>query len=216
MIPLKTKLMLGMGAVIIALGTLLFLSEQRSQTRKIAWDQAVDFNLAATDSIRTYKTDKGKLVAVVETQELTIKNLQKLQDDPRLSWIKEIEAVNKRLNNVEQVSQFTAKVVANFKIPLRDTTIFVNDSTFKVRTFDNHNEWLRVSGVVTQDTIEVVPFVNVNIKSVLLWERGRWPSEKFGLKIGRKRYESHGLTDNPYATITGMQITDIVKKGRSR
>jgi hypothetical protein len=206
---LKTKLMIGMGAVIVALGTLLFLSEQRSQTRKVSWDQAVNFNLAATDSLKTYKTDKGKLVAVVETQELTIRNLQKMQDDPRVSWIKEIEAVNKRLNNVEQVSQFTAKVVANFKIPLRDTTILVNDSTFKVRTFDNHDEWLRVSGVVTPDTIEVIPFVKVNIKSVLLWERERWPGKKFGLKIGKKNYTAHGTTDNPYATITAIEVTKI-------
>jgi hypothetical protein len=171
---------------------------------------------AVDDSLQTYKTERGQLVATVEVQDLTIKNLQKLQDDPRLSWIKEIDAVNKRLNNVEQISQYTAKVVGNFKIPLRDTTIFVNDSSFKVRTFDNHDQWLRVSGVVTPDTVEVIPFVKVNIKSVLIWERERWPGKKFGLRVGRKQYSSHGMTDNPYATITRMEVTDIVKKGRSR
>ena len=117
---------------------------------------------------------------------------------------------------MEQISQYTAKVVGNFKIPLRDTTIVVNDSSYKVRTFDNHDQWLRVSGVVTPDTVEVIPFVKVNIKSVLIWERERWPGNKFGLRIGRKQYSSHGMTDNPYATITGMEVTDIVKKGRSR
>jgi hypothetical protein len=33
MIPLKTKIMFGMGALIVALGALLFFSEKRSQAR---------------------------------------------------------------------------------------------------------------------------------------------------------------------------------------
>lgn len=205
-----------MGALIIILCTVVTFAIKRSILNAKERDQAIAFNLATQDSLKTYKTERGQLVAAIEVQELTIRNLQRLEDDPRVSWIKEIEAVNKRLNNVEQVSQYTAKVVSNFKIPLRDTTIFINDSTFKVRTFDNHDQWLRVSGVVTPDTVEVIPFVKVNIKSVLIWERERWPGKKFGLRIGQKTYSTHAMTDNPYATITGMEITEIVRKDRSR
>lgn len=214
MLP-KTYLTIGMGAVIIVIGTLLFLSEKRSATRKIERDQAVSFALAATDSLKSYRNRNGQLVAKVEVQELTINNLQRLQSDPRLDWIKQIEAVNKRLNNVEQISQITAKVVGDFKIPIRDTIIVTPDSSITIRTFDNQDQWFRLSGVVLPDTIEAIPFVKVNIKTVMLWERERWPSKKFGLKIGRKEYSVHGMTDNPYATITGMEITEIVKK-RSR
>lgn len=214
MIGIKTKLMAAMGVVIITLAVLLYLSERRSQTRKTERDQAINFSLAAKDSLRSYVNKYGKVVAKVEVLELTVKNLQRLQDHPSLEWIKEIEAVNKRLNNVEQISTYTATVVGDFKIPIKEDSLPDpdGDGFLQVRTFDNQDKWLRVSGVVLPDTIEVIPFVKVNIKSVLLWERDRWPLKKFGLKIGRKQYSLHGLTDNPYATIIGMEVTEVVKK----
>lgn len=213
---LRTKIYIGVGILVTAMGAAIFLLTKQNQRLRLEKNQAISFNLAQFQKIQQYKTDSGKLVSRIQNQELTINNLRNLIDDPRLSWIKELESVNKRLNNVEQVSQYTAEVVGNFKIPIRDTTIYVNDSTFKIRTFDNHNKWLRVSGVIMPDTIEVIPYVKVNVKSVLLWERSKWPSQKFGVRIGKKTYYSEAMTDNPYATITGMEITDIIKKGRSR
>src|SRR5687768_16421575 len=146
---LKTKLMIGMGALILIMATLLAFGYKRMVVLKTERNQAIKFDLARQDTIETYKNKLGITIARAEIQDLTVRNLRKLQDDECLFWIKQFETVNYRLNNVEQASRFTASTVGNFKIPLRDTTIIVNDSTFKVRTFDNHDQWLRVSGVVT-------------------------------------------------------------------
>lgn len=205
---LKTKLMIGMGALILIMGTLLAFGYKKMAVLKTERNQAIKFDLARQDTLETYKNKLGITIARAEIQDLTNRNLRKLQEDERLFWIKQFETVNNRLNNVEQASRFTATIVGNFKIPLRDTTIVVNDSTFTVRTFDNHDQWLRVSGVVTPDTIEVIPNVKIDIQSVLVWQRRKF----LGLRIGKKEYFAEAKTDNPYATITGMEITKIGRK----
>jgi hypothetical protein len=207
---LKTKLLIGTSALILIMGAIIFFGYRQNHRLRLERDQAISFDLARQDTVKQIRQENGKLVSQVEVQDLTIRNTRQLQSDERLTWITQFESVNKRLNNVEQASRFTAKVVANFKIPLRDTTIVMADSTVQhIRTFDNHDEWVRVSGVIMPDTIEVIPYVKIQIKAVLLWER----KHKFlGIRFGKKEYFAEGMTDNPYATITGMEVTKIGKK----
>lgn len=207
---LKTKIYIGVGILVMAMGAAIFLLTKQNKRLRLEKNQAISFDLARQDTIKIIRNENGKLSARIEVEDLTNRNLRALREDDRLFWITQLDIVNKRMNNVEQVSRTTARVVGNFKIPLRDTTIFVNDSLpQRVRTFDNHDKWLRVSGIITPDTIEVVPFVNIEIKTVIVWQRKH---KLLGIRFGKKQYFGESVTENPYATITNMEITRIGRK----
>lgn len=208
MLPSKNKLILIMGGTIIALIASLTFAQKRIQTLKIDRDQAIAFNNARADSLERYKNKYGIVVSRAEVLDLSLRNMQKMREDERLFWLREFESLNKRLNNVEQASRVTAEIVGNFKIPIQEVPIYRGDSLFQVRTFDNEDPWLRVSGVILKDSIEVIPNVKLDIKTVFLWERKKF----LGLKIGRKEFYAEVLTDNPYATIRSVEVTRVSRR----
>jgi hypothetical protein len=188
-------------------GLIAFLNDQLKRV-KTERNQAISFNIARQDSVKIIKQENGMLVGRIRVQDLTLRNAEQLMQDERLSWIRQFESVNHRLNNIEQASRTTVKIVGNFKIPLRDTVVHRGDSVFQVRTFDNHDKWFRVSGIIMPDTVEVIPHLDLQIRSVIVWERRKF----LGLRIGKKDYHGESSTDNPYATISGMEITRIGKR----
>src|SRR5690606_2869448 len=182
---------------------------------KTELDQAIQYNLAKDDTLEYMTTKLGQVTSRSRVQELTIRNLERLQADKELKWLKYIEGINKRMNNVEQIMTTTARVVGNFSIPLRDTIIFLQDGTEPTsgRIFDNKYEWFHLKGIILEDSLLVTPDVPVPLQSVLYWQRELWPKirikkgaegekDKFiGLRIGKKEWFKQTTSVNPYVRI---------------
>lgn len=199
--------------LVLVLGSLLALQTHRLKTVKAERDQVIDYHNSKDVLVQQLTTKLGQASVRSEVLDLTVRNLQKLQSDKDLQWLKQIEGINKRMNNVEQVVSTTAQVVGNFKIGLRDTTIFQQDTSkilnsFHALAFDNHNQWISLRGYIMPDTLLVTPRVTVPLQSVVYWER----EKILGLKIGSKSWFKQTTSPNPYVTITEDKLIQVSKK----
>lgn len=174
-------------------------------------DQAVSFTLAKDDTIQYLTTKNGQISAQTHVQELTIRNMRRLQSDERLSWIRNFEGINKRMSNLESATRTTAVAVANFKIPLGDTTIIMPDSTkVHARTFDNHNEWYRIKGFVAGDTLVTTPEVTVPLESVIYL--GKRTKKILFFRVGPREVLSETTSPNPFVKITKSEVIRVTKR----
>lgn len=192
-----------MGGIIMGLGVAL----DNATTDR---DQAIDLVKHKDDTVSYYQNKLDRETARSSVIELSARNASRLRDTRELEWLRQFEGVNKRLNNVEQASKVTARVVGNFKIPLGDTTIFNFDNTMvKARKFDNKDKWLRNWGIVLPDTVVSHVTMDVPIESAIFWQR----KHKFlGMRFGKKLWTSEAASPNPYAHITENKIIRIGKK----
>lgn len=189
-------------------------------------DQAIQYSLSKDDTLEYLTTKLGQVTSRSRVQDLTIRNLERLQADKELRWLKHIEGINKRMNNVEQIMTTTARVVGSFNIPLRDTSISLQDGTGLTsgRIFDNKYEWFHLKGIILEDSLLVTPDVPVPLQSVLYWQRELWPKirtkkgtegekDKFiGLRIGKKEWFKQTTSINPYVRITEDKLIRVSKR----
>lgn len=204
-----------LGGTIVLLGLTLGFMWDKLQQVKTERNQAIEFSNARADSIDHFKNLWGRETARVSVLDLTVRNMRRLQSDERLAWVRQFESVNKRMNNLESATRTVAKAVGEFKIPI-DTTArkdwtWLDDSTWlqpNVRTFDNHNEWIRIRGTITADTVVVLADANVPIESVVLFER----KKVLGMRIGRKQWFTETASPNPYVKITESTVIRVGKR----
>ena len=222
MINLKMYAILG--GTIVLLGLALGFMWDTLQRVKTERDQAVEFNNATQDSLRYFKNGWGRETARSAVLDLTLRNAQRLQSDERLAWVRQFESVNKRMNNLESATRTVAQAVGSFTMPLKDTSLilsgWLNDSTWlalgdtadraptPARVFDNTNEWIRVRGIITDDTVTVRVNTKVPIESVVVFER----KKVLGLKIGRKQWFQETASPNPYVRITESTVIRVSKR----
>lgn len=206
--------------LIIVLSIISLSVWNKYQTAVQERDQVIQFSLAQGDSIHQMSTKLGQASARSRLQDLTVSNLRRLQHQKDLAWLKQIEGINKRMNNVEQISTTTARLMTTFSTGLRDTTVSVPlDSggvvrTIPARAFDNKNKWISLKGLVMPDTLIVTPIVNVPLQSVVYWQRKR--SRLLWFRIGRKEWFKQTTSENPYVTITEDKLIQVSKKPKNR
>lgn len=194
--------------IILSLAGGLFVTLRHMEKVKTERDQAIDFN-NIRDSVMYYRNKVGQEVARARVSELSASNALAMLDDERLVWIKNFESINKRMNNLEQASRTIAVAMGKFRIPLRDTTIVTVDGSVKAKTFDNHNEWFRIKGMVLEDTVVTTPIIPVPLQSVITWKR----KHKFlGIRFGRRQWFTETSSDNPYVKITLHEVIRVGKK----
>lgn len=205
-------MILVLSLLLLVAGTTIFFLTEKLDTALGERDQAISFNNSKDDSLTHYISKYGQEVAKNHIQDLTVRNLRKMQHDERLSWISKFDGVNKRLNNVEQATRTTAHIVGSFHIPLADTVYKHVDGTLvKAKTFNNKDPWLNLSGVITGDSVLTKADVPVPLESIILWER----KGKFLPKVfGRKEYSTQTTSANPYVKITKHELTRFAKKPR--
>lgn len=215
-----TKLTLFLAVIVMILGTSLSFMVKRISTLKEERDQSLDYIKSKDDSITYYVNAYGRQTARLKTSELTNRNMKELMETRELEWVKQFKSVKKNANNLESASQVSAVATGEFLIPLNNIswTIDASDSNIVMRDtvhfcpprhFDNHNEWFRIQGKVTTDSIVVTPMVPIKLESVVTWERKR----KFlGIRFGKKEYYSEISSPNPYVEITEVKVIRVGRK----
>lgn len=209
-----------LGGTIVLLGLALGFMWDKLQQVKTERNQAIEFNNAREDSLVYYRNGMGQEIARNAVLDLTLRNIQRLRSDERVSWISKFDGVNKRLNNLESATRTVAQAIGIFTIPVAsvpedtlDWATWLNDSTWAgpqhIRTFDNHNEWIRVRGTIT-DSVVVRVDAYVPIENVVFWQR----KKVVGLRIGRKHWFSETSSSNPYVKITESTVIRVGKRKR--
>src|SRR5690554_3066904 len=174
-------------------------------------DQAIQYSLAKDDSIQYLQTKLGQAAAKSKVQDLTINNLRRLQEDKELAWIRQIEGVNRRLNNVEQISSTTAQAVGSFKMGLRDSIIYADEDVSKVNPisvsfFSFEDNWANIKGYFADSAYISDLRIDLKLQSVVYWER----KHRFlGIRFGKKQWFQQTTTDNPYVTILDDQLIRV-------
>lgn len=208
-----TKLTLFLAVIVMILGISMSFMVKRISILKEERDQSLDYIKSKDDSITYYVNAYGRQTARLKTSELTNRNMKELMETRELEWVKQFKSVKKNAKNLESASQVSAVATGLFSIPLtvRDSNIVTIDTVHfcPTRHFDNHNEWFRIQGKVTADSIVVTPMVPITLESVVVWERKR----KFlGIRFGKKVYFSEISSPNPYVNITDVKVIRVGRK----
>lgn len=224
---INLKLITILGGIILFLSFMLAASLASRSRIMDERDQAVEFSTSQSDSLKRTTTKLGQESVRSKVLDQSNRNLIKLSEDTRISWIKQFSAIHKRMNNLEQLSSTSANFSTEFKSNLSDTVIHVLDlthfskdsSTIQIlRKFDNKDPWIRVRGTIFPDSIDIKASGVVKLQSVVYWERNRWPKIRIGKKeigprIGSKVWYKETTSPNPYITITE---DELIKVGRRR
>lgn len=201
-------------AVLLALCTgVIIFQEKEISNLKTEKQGVIDLAKLGTDSVVTYyKNRLNRETARTSAILLSSRDAADLKNTKDLAFIKQFDALNRRMNNLDQATSTTAKLVANFQIALGDTAIHVyhhgDTSTIKGRKFNNHNKWIELKGVVYPDSIHIDPVVNVPLESVDYWQRNKI----LFLRIGKKKWFHETTSPNPYVHITKNEVIRIAKR----
>lgn len=172
-------------------------------------EQAITFAATESNTTEFYKNKADRETARAGVLELSLRNTRELIENERLNFVRQFDGVNRRLNNLEQVSHSTAQVVASWKLPLRDTIILNLDSTRTPAKFFTYTDSLNhISGIVSGT--EIIPRIQITVplQGAVFWQRKKF----LGLRIGRKRWYSDITSTNPNVRITKHEFIKVKKR----
>jgi hypothetical protein len=165
--------------------------------------QVVSYALSQRDSAIMYKNRYGQAVYQIQTQRLDQETMAKLRRD-LVDITSRFNGLNKKLNNVEQLSQVTLTAVGNLQGSVTDTVVVRDSVSVNAFQFAAQDKWFTVTGLVIpeQKKVEVTPSFTANVYAVSYWQRKRI----LGLRIGKKEYKSEITSDNPYLKFSDYKV----------
>jgi hypothetical protein len=211
---LNLKLTAGLIGLVILLVILLGAALTKLKQTKIEKEQAISFALSREDSLIRTTTKLGQESVKVKVLDMTVNNLRELQEHKDLAFIKQFEALNRRFNNLEQVSSTTFKLAKEFRSALGDTVIIdKTDTTKKIlaRTFDNKDKWIRVQGTILPDTVLLKTNAEASLQSVVYWQRKKFLGVARMWPAGREWFKET-TSPNPYLTITKDELIRVTSR----
>lgn len=142
----------------------------------------------------SWKTEHGK--SAMEVQRLTIEkgDIEKYFAEA-LEQIEDLKIKNKRIKKLLQAGTETNVVI---KTVIRDSIIYVKDSSYHVGKFDWKDSWTSIHGIIKSDSIDI----KYNQKDTLSFVTKRIPRKFLFIKWGTKRLEMNVINSNPNNEIT--------------
>lgn len=204
---LNLKLLSIAAVVILAMGATIAVLTASNSNLRIERDQAVQFSNSKDDSLIRFKNKLGEEVVKTSVLNLSLSNTKKLLEDERLSILKHFNGVNKRLNNLEQVSKTEASYDKVIDVPILPS---VDSSGF--RTFVYRDSLNSVEGWIKPDSVKIKLHADVPIYSVLYWQRrkNKW---LLGLRaLAGKEWFDETMSTNPSVTIRQHSTIQIKKR----
>jgi len=201
------KWAIGIAIVLAALVGFPYYYKQ-NQLNKARLNEVVDYALIARDSAIVYKNKYNQAVTQVEASRLDKETIGKLRGDLE-EITSRFDGINKKLNNVEQLSKATINAVAEFKGELADTVIVKDSIDRPAYKFEVGDQYFHVEGLAIPSLKQVTikPTFAAEIYAATYWKR----KHKFlGIRFGKKEYRSEITSDNPYLTIPKYKV--VTKK----
>lgn len=169
-------------------------------------NQVADYATTRDQEITYYKNELKREVAKGNALIMDRNAFLELKSDFQY-LTEEFKGVKKNLKNVEQVTRVTANILDTLNIPLRDSSVVINNNTYASRVFDYDDGYNAVSGIIIGDSASISLDIDVPLDILVTWERKRI----LGLKIGRKKYLVQGTSKNESVKITSLENIVIRK-----
>lgn len=120
--------------------------------------------------------------------------------------LKTIESLNIKLKNVQAVSKQEMEVEATVSTPIKTDTVVVRDTIRPVRTFELHNDHIRLDGRIENDSLTA----NINVPITLTQVLHKIPKHKFlWWNWGCKAVKQVIITDNPYINLKYAEYIEL-------
>lgn len=181
---------------------------QQNELNKQRTSQAITFFMVARDSAILYQNKYKETVTQVEAARVDAATLSKLREDLK-DITSRFDNLNKKLNNVEQLSKTTVAAVAEFSGGLVDTVVVRDSAQVAAFKFEVGDQHFQVEGLAIPSLkqVQLKPSFSAEIYAVTYWQRKR----KFlGIRFGKKEYKSEITSDNPYLKVSQHRV--VIRK----
>jgi hypothetical protein len=206
---MEVRIIIVMTILIAVLAGLVAIEEKKIAQLHTERAQALAFANVAKSKTTFYKNRLGRETAKTQILDLSLRNARELQNNDRLNFVKQFEGINKRLNNLDEVSQAHLQFFKDWKLPLRDTVLLNIDSTLLPSKVFSYKDSLNVIRGTIQGK-EIYPHIEINVplQGAMYWQRNRI----LGLRIGRKKWFSEITSTNPFVKILSQETIRISRK----
>jgi len=206
---LSVKLIALLFALVLILTGIVATLKRKVETLSEERSQAIEFANTQTKAVSIYKTKWNNEAAQVQVLQLSLNNAKELVSNERIAFVRQFSGINKRLNNLEQISTTTATIIKEWQLPLRDTTLVNIDSTIlHGKTFSYSDSLNRIYGIVQGNQIIPKIEITVPLQGAVHWERKR----VLGLRVGRKQWFSDITSTNPLVKIRQHELIKVSRK----
>jgi hypothetical protein len=198
--------------VIMGLASARMLSEYLKMKDEKANVQSLYSN--KIKEIEVYKSRDGQMVHRNEALNLENKTIKELVRDGQLSQLKQLEGINKRMNNLEFIYQITAKALDSVKVRLQDTTrYYVNDKgdtlIFKATDFKYNDKWASFKAKqITPDSSILTYSVTAPLTGAMYWKR----KVPILWIFSKKEYFGEITSENPHIVIPELLNIKVGRK----
>ena len=151
--------------------------------------------------VEYFKTESGKSASEVEKLTLTNKEF-KTHEASLLEKVDELNLKVKRLQSATQVGVKTEYVV---KTEIKDSLVYIEGQTIKLKCVDFTNGWLTVDGCVRDGEFDGF----IQSVDTLSHFAHRVPKRFLFIKYGTKGINLSVMTSNPYSKITYAKYIEL-------
>jgi hypothetical protein len=206
---MEFKIIVIASLTIAVLCGLVFMEEKKIEQLHKEREQALAFANVEKSNTTFYRNKLGRETAKTEILDLSLRNARELRNNDRLSFIQQFEGINKRLNNLDEVSQAHLQVIKDWKLPLRDTVLLNIDSTLLPSKVFSYKDSLNlIRGTIQGKEIHPHIEITVPLQGVMYWQRKRI----LGLRIGRKKWFSEITSTNPFVKILSQETIRVSRR----
>lgn len=204
---MKTTL-LKLALVTLLLGTMAVLycivRNQQQEIGRLSCNQT-----ALLDSVRNYKTENGKNAASVRVLELTKSELE----ESCAGLTEQVKDLGIKLRRAEAVAQTATKTALEFPTQVRDSIIYVVDSTATRHYLDSlkllewRDPWVSFHGELRGDALTAKIESVDTITTVL----HRVPRKCWLFRWKKDEYRVEAVSNNPHTKIVYEQYVKVTK-----
>ena len=166
------------------------------------------------EEVEVYKNRFNNVVTKNEAIQLESRTIKSLVEDGKLSQLKQLEGLNKRMNNLEFAYKITAKALDSVNIHLQDTSRWYVDSKgdsvfFKATDFKYSDKWASFKAKqISPDSTTLTYSVTAPLTGAMYWKRKRpilWIFSK-------KEFFGEVYCENPHVVIPELVNIKVSKK----
>jgi|GEM_PF-5034020 hypothetical protein len=206
---MEMKIILVSVLLIAVLAGLVVIQEKKIRQLHTERQQALAFANAEKSTTSFYINKLGRETTKSQILDLSLSNARQLQNNDRLKFIAQFDGINKRLNNLDEVSQAHLQIIKDWKLPLRDTVLLSVDSTLlPTKVFAYKDSLNSIRGTITGKVIQPRIEITVPLQGVMYWQRNKI----LGLRIGRKKWFSDITSTNPFVKIKSQETIRINRR----
>jgi hypothetical protein len=166
------------------------------------------------DEVDTYRNRFNNVVTRNEAIQLENRTIKALVKDGELAQLKQLEGLNRRMNNLEFAYKITARALDSVRIHLQDTSRFYIDDKgdtvlFKSTSFRYTDKWASFKGVqVSPDSLVLNYSINAPLTGAMYWKR----KTPILWIFSKKEYWSEITSENPHVQIPELLTIKALRK----